>query len=59
MSEGTVELAVEEHTGVTVRDITTALAAKATQFAKDTPGDPGDRLIAATLAHRTDSTRDC
>ena len=37
-----------EHSGVTVREITPAVAALATQFPHDFPRDPVDRLIAAT-----------
>lgn len=37
-----------EATGVIVREITPTIATLATQFPDDFPGDPGDRLIAAT-----------
>ena len=43
--EGSVRLLVE---GVTVKPLTTEIAALATQFADDYPRDPADRLIGAT-----------
>ncbi len=50
-SHGTIEASIEslvEATGVTLREITPAIAALATQFPSDFPTDPADRLIAAT-----------
>ena len=50
-SPGTTESAVAEildSTGVTIREITPAIAALATQFPESYPGDPADRLIGAT-----------
>lgn len=37
-----------DQTGVIVKDLTPAVAVIATQFPDDFPGDPADRLIAAT-----------
>ena len=37
-----------ERTGVIIKEITPAIATLATQFPHDFPGDPADRLIAAT-----------
>ena len=37
-----------ERTGVVVKEITPAVATLAIQFPRDFPGDPADRLIAAT-----------
>lgn len=48
---GTVEESIESilrATGVTLREITPAVAALATQFPHDFSPDPADRLIAAT-----------
>jgi PIN domain nuclease of toxin-antitoxin system len=48
---GTTEASLETiltATGVSVREITPAIAALATQFPADFPADPADRLIAAT-----------
>lgn len=48
---GTVEASVEElvrETRVTVREITPTIAALASQLPPDFPGDPADRLVAAT-----------
>lgn len=48
---GTVEASVQEvvrETRVAVRDITPTIAALASQLPDDFPGDPADRLIAAT-----------
>jgi PIN domain nuclease of toxin-antitoxin system len=48
---GTVESAVERvvrESGVVVREVTPVIAALAAQFPIDFPGDPADRLIAAT-----------
>jgi len=43
--EGSVRLLVE---GLTIKTLTTEIAALATQFADDYPRDPADRLIGAT-----------
>jgi PIN domain nuclease of toxin-antitoxin system len=50
---GTVEQAVAELIeGTTVLPVTPAIAAIAASLPRDFPGDPGDRLIAATaIAH--------
>lgn len=46
---GTVESSVRAFTeGVNVKPITPEIAALATQFPADYPGDPADRLIGAT-----------
>lgn len=46
---GTVEASVLRFLeGVTIRPITPAIAALATQFPSDYPGDPADRIIGAT-----------
>ncbi len=37
-----------ETSGVTVKEITPAIAVLSTQFPRDFPGDPADRMIAAT-----------
>jgi PIN domain nuclease of toxin-antitoxin system len=50
-SRGTIEASIESlirGTGVTLREITPAVAALATQFPAEFPADPADRLIAAT-----------
>lgn len=50
-SRGTIEASIESlirETGVTLREITPAVAALATQFPVEFPADPADRLIAAT-----------
>jgi len=49
--QGTAESWLEaliDRSGVTVREITPAIAALATHFPQDFPADPADRLIAAT-----------
>ena len=40
--------ALIDRSGVTIREITPAVATVAAQFPDDFPGDPADRLIAAT-----------
>lgn len=50
-SHGTVENTVQNllhRSGVTIKPITSEIAALATQFPHDYPGDPVDRLIGAT-----------
>ena len=50
-SRGTIEASVEailQATGVTLREITPAIASLAAQFPADFSPDPADRLIAAT-----------
>jgi PIN domain nuclease of toxin-antitoxin system len=50
-SRGTIEASVEailQATGVTLREITPAIASLAAQFMADFSPDPADRLIAAT-----------
>lgn len=50
-SRGTIEASIEgllRGTGATLREITPAVAALATQFPADFSADPADRLIAAT-----------
>ena len=50
-THGTIETSIQrllDATGVTVKEITPAVAALSMQFADDFPGDPADRLIAAT-----------
>lgn len=50
-SRGTIEASVHailQGTGATLREITPAIAALATQFPPDFSADPADRLIAAT-----------
>ncbi|HEY7215010.1 MAG TPA: type II toxin-antitoxin system VapC family toxin [Thermoanaerobaculia bacterium] len=49
--QGTTEAFIEElveQTGVVVREITPEIAALAVHFPESFPGDPADRLIAAT-----------
>lgn len=49
--QGTIESSIRsivDATGVTVREITPEIATLATQFPRDFPADPADRLIAAT-----------
>ena len=51
MAQGTPEAwlgALIDRSGVTVRNITPAVAVLATHLPEDFPGDPADRLIAAT-----------
>ena len=51
LPQGTPEAwlgALIDRSGVTVKEITPAVAALATQLPDDFPGDPADRLIAAT-----------
>lgn len=50
-SRGTIEASIEtllRGTGASLREITPAIAALATQFPADFSADPADRLIAAT-----------
>ena len=51
MSHGSSETALHEMlrtTAVVVKEITPVVAMLATQFPPDFPGDPADRIIAAT-----------
>ncbi len=51
VTRGTPEswlIALVDQTSVIVKDVTPAVAVIATQFPDDFPGDPADRLIAAT-----------
>jgi PIN domain nuclease of toxin-antitoxin system len=51
VTRGTPEswlMALVDQTNVIVKDVTPAVAVIATQFPDDFPGDPADRLIAAT-----------
>jgi PIN domain nuclease of toxin-antitoxin system len=50
-THGTIEASIQrllDATGVVVKEITPPVAALSMQFADDFPGDPADRLIAAT-----------